>query len=405
MLTGCQKDANVEVDPSEKTFPIGLWVSPPLDQITMERYAEIKESGINFISGFTEHLGGEKAIKQALDYAEANGIKMLVRDPRLDALTEETMGELASIVSAYSDHPAYMGQMVDDEPSMNEYKALAPLAEAYRKQVPGGIPFVNLFPTYASLEQKGGDYRSYLDEYFDTYKPEVLSYDHYPFLKKAEDGTAGITEDYFYNLELIRQKSLEQSVPFWLFIQTLSFNNSHRDPSGEEILWQVYTSLAYGAKGIQYFTYWTPQSGAETFGPAMIDLDGNRTKHYDEVKSVNADITRFASRLLDWTSLGVTHYPSNPPLIEATSADTQVVSGIAGDAVIIGYFKDEDGNKKAIVVNGSYEKEAVTKLTLDPSIDKLTLWDEAEPRETAVEDNRLTLNLAPGAGVLVEFWE
>ncbi len=46
----------------------------------------------------------------------------------------------------------------------------------------------------------------------------------------------------------------EANIPFWTFVQTCSFNSGRRIPTEADILWQVNTALAYGAKGIQYFT-------------------------------------------------------------------------------------------------------------------------------------------------------
>ncbi|BBH23089.1 hypothetical protein Back11_44340 [Paenibacillus baekrokdamisoli] len=405
MITSCSDKKHEEIEPDLKAFPIGMWVSPPVEQITMERYREISEAGINFIIGFREYEGGSEAIRKSLDYADANGLKVLVRDPKINALSKGELGQIKDMIAPYTSHPAYMGHVFYDEPSINQYEELSAKKAEYQKYAPNGLAYVNLFPTYASLEQKGGTYTEYVQQYFEQFKPEVLSYDHYPFLTETKDASGGITEDYFYNLEQIRTAAVEHNVPFWLFIQTLSFNLSHRDPTEEEIRWQVYTSLAYGAKGIQYFTYWTPESGRETFGSGMIDLEGNKTKHYEEVKRLNKEVQDIGSRLLDLKSEGVIHYGSEPPLIENPMQAFEPIASISGDPAIIGCFSTENGRRSVLVVNSSYRESGTTSLQLKSEVKKVTLWKNGALEDKEVTGGKVELQLLPGQGVWLEFRE
>lgn len=404
LMTSCNADERKEEQKLTKAFPIGLWVTPPVEHITMERYREIKEAGITFLTGFREWEGGEEAIQKSLDYADANGLKVLVRDPQLNALPMNELGKIKELIAPYTSHPAYMGHVFYDEPSIRQFEELSAKKEEYKKHAPEGLAYVNMFPTYASLGQKGGTYTEYLEQYFQKFDPEVLSYDHYPFLTQSKESRSDITEDYFYNLELIRSTALENDVPFWLFIQTLSFNLSHRDPTEEEIRWQVYTSLAYGAKGIQYFTYWTPKpGGGETFGSGMIDLDGNRTKHYDEVKRLNAEVQEIGPKLLDLRSEGVIHYGSQPPLLSNPLQTFKPIAGLSGDAAIIGCFSDHEGGRSAMVVNASYHDSAVTSLQLEPEVKKVMMWRNGVSEEKAVTGGKVKLDLLPGQGVWLQF--
>ena len=53
-------------------------------------------------------------------------------------------------------------------------------------------------------------------------------------------------------MELIREAGLRHNVPTWNIIQACSWTPEVRQPSETEMRWQVYTSLAYGFKGILY---------------------------------------------------------------------------------------------------------------------------------------------------------
>ena len=55
--------------------------------------------------------------------------------------------------------------------------------------------------------------------------------------------------DYFENLSLIREFGLRHGTPPWNIILAAP-HLGYRDPTTGELRWQVYTSLAYGMKGI-----------------------------------------------------------------------------------------------------------------------------------------------------------
>ena len=66
--------------------------------------------------------------------------------------------------------------------------------------------------------------------------------------------------------------------------------SARRRPNESELMWQANVSLAYGAKGIQYFTYWTPDVSSDAsiqFGEALVSKGGTLTPLYYSAKNVN----------------------------------------------------------------------------------------------------------------------
>ncbi|QTH43770.1 beta-galactosidase [Cohnella sp. LGH] len=395
---------------------IGLWVSPPASEATSARYAEIKEAGFTFVIGLTEYQdGGEQAIERALDAAAANGLKYVVHDPDLKRLqigTAASEEELRRRVSAFAGHPAYMGHLLKDEPSAPEIDQLASVKAAYLQAAPDGLAYVNLFPRHAAPDLLQADYADYIEKFMQVYKPQALSYDHYPFLTESSVFAGDrITEDYYINLEMIRSASIRYDTPFWLFVQTLAFNGTHRDPTEAEIRWQVNTSLAFGAKGIQYFTYWTPDDGREKFGDAIIARDGSRTKHYAEVQAVNRELAELGPALMSLKSAGVLFGGNHQAIAENSAAGFPPLESIEGDAVVVGCFMDEEGLPALFVVNGSYEDAAEASLLLSGrTYRQAVIVDGPTKSQSQVQgavdltgDSRLRLTLAPGEGKLVRF--
>ena len=79
------------------------------------------------------------------------------------------------------------------------------------------LDFVNLFPSYWSGTPTIEEYEQYINAFFSSqeYKPRVLCFDHYPNLK---DDQGGFRKDFYSNLSIIRKKSLEYDVPFWMIV-------------------------------------------------------------------------------------------------------------------------------------------------------------------------------------------
>lgn len=387
----------------EEGIPIGLWVSPPPGEITTERYREIREAGFTFVIGLSELSAGTRFIHEALDAAHKNELKYLVYDTRLRELSQDEMDKAEAYVAEFAGHPAYLGHLFVDEPSIDQFDRLRALKSVYQKAVPHGLAYVNLFPTYASDEQRGGSHEVYVQSFMEKFEPDVLSYDHYPLLTPRPGKDRKLTEDYYENLQLMREAALGAGVPLWLFIQTLAFNRSNRDPSEAEIHWQVYTSLAFGVKGIQYFTYWTPDDGNETFGDAMIDRGGNQTRHYGEVQRINREIEPIGKVLVKLVSEGVLTHGDIRPAIEGGLTQFAPIGRMEGDPVIVGCFRDQEGLPYALIVNESFSERCSLRMYLSMQSTAVHVWEDGCKVEASLEQGILALELEPGKGKLIAF--
>jgi hypothetical protein len=114
-----------------------------------------------------------------------------------------------------------------------------------------------------------------------------LSYDNYSLV-------GGEMLDYFFtNLEIVRRLGLETKTPFWNCILANAHFN-YMEPSDATFNLQVYSTLAYGGRGVQYFTYFTPQIGNYRLG--AVDQFGNRTPTWEMLRRINNEIHAFAPR-------------------------------------------------------------------------------------------------------------
>ena len=214
-----------------------------------------------------------------------------------------------------------------------------------RKHRPGKLGYINLFPDYASPKQLGtANYEEHVRRFIEEVDPDVLSMDHYPFMRPDKDTREGYCE----NLEVMRKYALAQGIPFWNFFNTMPFGN-HFDPTEAQLRWQVFASLAHGAKGVMYFCYYTPLSGEFPKGGAIIGRDDRPTRHYEQAKRINTAIRQLGPVLMQLTSTSVRRLrrgEDRQDLLQGTP-----LRHLDDGDFILGCFQHKDGRKAVMVVN------------------------------------------------------
>ncbi|WP_238155614.1 hypothetical protein [Kribbella soli] len=392
-------------------FPIGLFWPPHPYASTAERFAEIKNAGFDFvISG--NYAGDGNIFQYQLGLARDAGLKMLISDDiqirnmsRWFSISDTTSdflsvtpAEAAALYvrarDAYGPYSSLAGFNFYDEPGAGWFATLAKALSISRELAPQLLPYINLFPS---------DDASYYRGFVDVVKPSLISFDRYPLLSEGREDA-----NYFHNWAIVRDAALHGDIPSWVFIQTLAYNN-HREPTAAELLWQVNISLAYGAKGIQYFTYWTPEAArGEGFGPALITVDGQRTSRYDAAKQINTTwLHQVGRELKPLVSETVEHANETPlPNGAVGFTPTNLVSGITGDAVVVGTFRSRDttsGDRWLLVANRSHSTRARAVVSVnEQTVGSIGIFQPARQKYTPQRVAPIPISLNPGAATLLK---
>lgn len=223
---------------------------------------------------------------------------------------------------------------------------------------------------------------------------------------------------YFYNWAVIRRHALRFGIPSWVFIQSMGFDGRRvgllprRRPNEREILWQINVSLAYGAKGIQYFAYWTPEAPPDApvrFGPALVSAAGEPTPSYRYARRVNGYLRVIGRVLLPLVSETVVHArEKNLPRGAKAFRKDGFVTAAAGSAAILSRFRrpGSRNTRYLLVTNRSFSRQADTRLVLSDRVRGVSRLDigagrfvKASPRRTA-KGRGLRVRLAPGSARL-----
>lgn len=341
---------------SKGHIPILGWYSIPPEEATSARYLEMKEAGFDISFSF---LGSPQDVQKSLDAAHQAGMKIVISCPELKTETEK-------IVKQFMNHPALAGYFLRDEPAVDAFTDLGNWARRVNAVDPKHFCYVNLFPNYATPLQLGtADYREYVNKFAKEVPLHFLSFDSYP-LTSAE----GVYEKWHQNLEIFSDEAKRVNKPFWGFAQSVLFDNKHEDPTLATMRVQMFTNLAYGAQGLQYFTYWTPVSSAEDFRGAPITLEGKRSTVYDNIKILNQEIKSlsgvfYGAKVKSLQFFGNT-IPVGTKRMSVLPAPIRVFATEGKTALVS--FMENGGRQFIVIVNTDYRKKMSLTLSGDPSL-------------------------------------
>lgn len=327
-------------------FPILPWGGTPGDRAVLE---EIRACGFN--------LAGFVAPDDVPAVAEA-GLKCIVSDRSLhiseatsELSAEEVEQRVRAIAERFRDNPAVLGYYLRDEPSAVMFDVLGRFTRSLRQHAPRQLAYVNLFPIYATPQQLGTpDYATYIETFVDKVAPPFISYDNYSLF---DDGS--VRDAFYENLEIVRAAALRHELPFWNIV----LGNAHfhyAEPSDATLNFQTYATLAYGGRGLSFFTYFAPRIGNYRLAP--IDQFGHKTPTWDMLRRVLLQVHRIGPTYLQLQSVNVVHHPTVPPRGRPL-AESRHLAALAGGNFLVGKFVGPEDQPYVMVVNKDLKRSAV----------------------------------------------
>lgn len=365
-------------------FPIMAWNHAPSDPAVLKK---MRECGLTVV-GF--------ASPAQLDLVHAAGMKAIVSDARVGGYdwtnvdADLARKNVKSLIDEVNAHPAVFGYYLRDEPPATFFVGLEKVASVVRELAPGKWPYINLFPNYAEPGQLAtANYAEYLEKFVAACKPPILSYDNYSLL---DNGT--LRDGYWLNLEQMRSAAKEAKVPFWNIVLA-NAHFSYREPTAADLRFQAYTTLAYGGRGLSYFTYFAPQVG--NYRAAPIDQFGNETPIWSAMQNVNLQILKLAPTLNKLTSNEVYHF-GKPPAGCHGPSDKSLLTD-ADPSLMAGDFTHADGSRWVMAVNTNVTHSRVCAPKYR-SASKVELLSPFHGKLIPFDGEQIWL--APGAGALLK---
>lgn len=409
-------------------MPIGTYSGPAPERtvdgkkvdsfLTDEKFELIKEAGINFFASTVDGAQDWKNMQLLLELSERHGFGVFATDTSIRGASQGmtmTTERLNERVQKYLNYDSFLGAELLDEPSASILQDLGKTMKAWKNStlLTGRDLYYNALPDYAGGEGLSGTstpitYEEYVRQYIEVLGADYFSYDYYPF-----QNWGILTQTYYDNLSVARNLSEEYQIPFWTFVQCggdwgYGWTECIPDTIGK-FLWNVNTCLAYGAKGMQYFTlnqypgFLNINDSLSATRSGMFGAFGNINRWYYFAKEANTWIQFIDHILMNAANAGVIFHGKSPT--KASTGKEVLVDGtfrqltsVQGDDSLVGCF-DYFGSTMLMVVNNSIKKDnAKVILTFDD-----VYGYEIYQRDTVTDiaGNALQLKLDVGEAAIV----
>ena len=301
----------------------------------------------------------------------------------------------------YRNHPAVWGFTVGDEPGALSFPYYGKVLSRLQALYPRTTFYLNLLPNVApkdrptlpfgeavaklhkehpnltglqpdavpedyenlSVFMQAKDYGHYIRQYCANVPLDYISYDFYLY-----KGPARRIPMSFENMKTVADACRSTGRDFWSVVQVNS-SDRNRPVSIDGLRYQAYQSMAYGATVLTWACY--------TYGwwhHQVLDGHGEKTPQYAKLKTVNAEIRRFADVYMRYRNVG-THLvgdygnpnaffrapaeillPTEKTGTQQTCSmlDTAVFNGVrasGGEALIVGEMAGrDDPSSKALFI-------------------------------------------------------
>jgi hypothetical protein len=368
----------------QKEFIITMWNAA---EPNVGSYKQIAKEKYNLIPVNYNTLPLTDTLER-LDKAGQNGLKVVLGNVLInpgylhDPIKSKELDELIEKVKQYR---SLEGYFIGDEPSVEKLDYYAQLISYLRRKDPGKLIYLNSPPIFAlevqpdiSLEQLNKkkikypnhlygvssnnkvimSYLAYFRKFVDVIKPDIISYDHYSLLKN-EDG-----KEYFMNLALISQIAKEASIPFLNIIQASKYLKIWRLPTKEEMRFQVYTTLAYGGKGISYFIYWGSEEEASLY------RNGKVSPLAKDIVIINSELKNLGSTLVSLNLHGVYHTMPLPYGSEALPKESPIQI-LSKSEIIVSLFGKNNKTNTFLITSRNYKHRQTVNVSVGITGEKI----------------------------------
>ena len=307
-----------------------------------------------------------------------------------------------AMVEAAGASPAIAGYFITDEPNVKLFPALGKAVAAVKRYAPGKLAYITLYPNYATIgnpdkSQLGTtNYTEYLERFVTEVKPQFISHDNYMVEISMDLSNQVKAASYYYNLLEVRRVAQKHHLPFLNIVTGNQIRPFSTPPSPANYMFQAYTTLAAGYRGVTWFTYYQRR-----YPYAPIDSTGRKTLAWAWLKEVNRQVAALALVMSRLNSTGV-FFSAPAPVEDLPLLPGKLVESVVCLApLMVGEFVDQDGRPYVMVVNLSLEKSAKFQIKTTRPFETIRLVSAMDGGLSAF-DQQDGCWLTAGQGVLLQ---
>ena len=403
----------------KKTFPeyeddremmIGAWDAP---LSTLEDIQIAKDMGLTHMFLDQYHIKrGTKEYEDALKLYEQVGLKVIVQTN--NAFDQEA---ILNDNTDYRDYPAVDFINYWDEPHYSTIDRVGELVAEHLATYGEDIMFFgNLLPNTSTKRFEGHTFKEYVQKWAELVVEQLpegqryLSVDVYPLQEK--NGQPVMRTTWLDAVETVAlQAKKSNAIAHFFLLSTEHYQ--YRAISEEDIRFQFYVYMAYGAQAFSYFTY--ADSILADFEHACVSRTQTGKIHdtYYMAQTVNNEIKKFDHVYLnfEWQGtlpiIGTNNEEGTNGNFEGLDAPLTSIDVCSRwestEDALIGVFQDKDGNDGLIVTNftdpalGLYN---TVKLEFN-DVSKVRIYRGGVAYDYEIVNNMLKVDLEPGEGVFI----
>lgn len=350
--------------PTSGEFPIVAWWLTPSKKFPKEKKIEdIKDCGFNTILYFDE---GKPNADSICKIAADSGVDIILGSPKLKSDKAE------SYINSLSAHKNIVGWYLKDEPLFTDLPALKLEYDNLSKYTQNKPIYVNLI---GCRSDKYTGPCATIGEYLDTIdtllRPDIWSFDYYPI--SIDNGKIKVWYNQFFkSLKAFHDKSRLTGKPFWSFCETVEYKRPEIDRPAATVpflRFEAFAALAFGAKGIVYWSYELTKSKKGDFISALIDSTGMKSPAWYRAQQVNREISAF-SKIFSHAEINRIFIPNKGLLSKQLNAlfskpiDPLLDIKTGGKGLLISDFSS-DGSNYILIINLDVENSQNIHAVLD----------------------------------------
>lgn len=331
-------------------------------ELALSRYQAVVDAGVQIMScdgaNFWNNPGYYDEVMYQLDLAERVGLKLAVCVDCYLGDVDDPAGhpeELRKMVRLVKDHPALWGYQLIDEPNADRFPYIYNGKKVINEIDAEHPCYINLHGDGCTLGPNGSYHTNSYDEYLERCVNEshtdFLTFDVYPCITDRV-----IDYPWYSSLEQVAAKAEKYGMKFWAFAATCRFqdgNGWQAIPSPATLRLQDYTNLAYGAQGLEYFT-WAATSG--NFGCWVLDVNGDintENPTFEYLQAMNRELQKrafvFDGCDVKWTA----HYnkvPVNCRPVDMTQLPDAIASVYSKDSFLMSMIENDGGESEYLCI-------------------------------------------------------
>lgn len=356
----------------DKDIKFGFWNYVESGALGKEAVKDWKELGFNVAMSFDfdVRVNDKKEMLDILDECKAQGIKLIIRDKRTRYRTyaKTPLDEFRKgVKEAYEDfgkHEATYGFFAGDEPTKEYEQPFIEVLKILIEEMPGLIPFGNLWPYWAGSDfdmltgRKAEYFYELVDNMLKESKTPLIAYDHYTQCLEDDHNQDVGMNSWYFDLDMFHKVSKKNGIPFW--VSALCVGHwCYRVPTEDDFRWQINTALAHGARGIVWFHLYQRGAGNSYRNAPFYGNDFKRTETFTYLARQQDVFRQYYMdqfNKMELTEVYHTGHIYDPAKRFCSDETIREVNGKFSYPTIISYYKEFNTEERWISIVNAHQR-------------------------------------------------